>query len=190
MRLPVPGPRDVWHVLERGAESVDQLLAAVPRLVALLDQVEALMARVDALVDHIEATRTAADRVVQRAGSVADRADGLVDGLAPLNDRLKAMLDRLEPPLTELQPVLDRLAETTDPHEVDALVALVDNLPRLAAKMETDIMPVLDSLSTVAPDVHDLLEVSRELNGMLGQIPGLSRMKRRIDARQEAEDRG
>jgi ABC-type transporter Mla subunit MlaD len=189
VKLPVPGPRDVWHVLERGAESVDQLLAAVPRVIALLDQAETLFRRVDALIGHIENTATAADQVVESAGDVAARADTLVGELTPLNIRLRTLLDHLEPPLTQLQPVLDRLAETTAPHEVDALVALVDNLPRLAAKVETDVLPILDSLSTVSPDVRDMLTLMAELNDMLAQIPGISRVKRRIDARQEAEDR-
>jgi ABC-type transporter Mla subunit MlaD len=189
VRLPVPGPRDVWHVLERGADAVEQLLAAVPRVTALLDQAEALFRRVDALVGHIEGTATAADQVVERAGRVAGRADVLVGELTPLTTRLRTLLDQLEPPLTRLQPVLDRLAETTAPQEVDALVALVDNLPRLAVKMETDVLPVLDSLSTVSPDVRDMLALMAELNDMLAQIPGLSRVKRRIDDRQEAEGR-
>ena len=47
----------------------------------------------------------------------------------------------------------------------------------------------MDSLSSVAPDLHDLLDVSKELNEMLGQIPGISRMKRRIDKEQEAAGR-
>jgi hypothetical protein len=56
--------------------------------------------------------------------------------------------------------------------------------------METDIMPILDSLNSVAPDLHDLLDVSRELNEMLSQIPGISRMKKRIDEQQAADGRG
>ena len=55
--------------------------------------------------------------------------------------------------------------------------------------LRTDIIPILDSMGSVAPDVHDLLDVSRELNEMLGQIPGMSRMKRRIDDQQEAARR-
>ena len=50
MRLPVPGPRDLLSVLERGAGSVEQLLAAVPRLVALVGDAERLLARIDG--DH------------------------------------------------------------------------------------------------------------------------------------------
>ena len=70
------------------------------------------------------------------------------------------------------------------------MVGLVDRLPLLAAKVETDIIPVLDTLTTVSPDLHDLLDVSRELNEMLGQIPGISRMKKRIDKQQDEDGRG
>ncbi|HET7326575.1 MAG TPA: hypothetical protein VFJ14_04735 [Nocardioidaceae bacterium] len=155
MRLPVPGPRDLLSVLERGADSVEQLLSAAPRLVGLLADAEQLLARVDRLVD-----------------------------------RLTALVDATEPALVSLQPTLERLAETTDPREVDSLVGLVDLLPSLAHKMEVDVVPVLDSLSTVAPDVHDLLDVTRELNEMLGAVPGLGRVKKRIDEEQLAEGRG
>ena len=204
MRLPVPGPRDLMHVLERGAGSVEQMLAAVPRLVALLGAAEGMLRRVDTLLDdvtglvaRIEGTRTSADELVRRTGAVVLSADELVarsnvlvDRLGPLVDRLSPLLDGMEPSLTKLQPTLERLAETTDPTEVDALVTLVDHLPVLALKMETDIVPVLDSLSTVAPDLHDLLDVSRELNVMLANVPGLGRVKKRIDQQQAAEGRG
>jgi hypothetical protein len=191
MRLPpVPGPRDVLALVERGGDALEQLLGAVPRLVSLLDDAEHLVRRVGGLVDDIETTRAAADGVVERTETTVGRADQLLVSVAPLNDRLAALLDRLEPPLTRLQPTLERLAETTDPHEVDAMVELIDHLPALAHKMEVDIVPVLDSLSTVAPDLHDLLDVSRELNEMLGQIPGISRMKKRIDKQQEVDGRG
>lgn len=191
MRLPpVPGPRDVLALVERGGDAVEQLLGAVPRLVSLLDDAEALVRRAGGLVDGIDATRSAADEVVERTDGTVRRADELLAAATRHNERLAALLGRLEPPLTLLQPTLDRLAETTDAREVDAMVELVDHLPALAHKMDVDIVPVLDSLSSVAPDLHDLLDVSRELNQMLGQIPGLSRMKARIDKQQEADGRG
>ena len=191
MRLPpVPGPRDVLALVERGGDALEQLLGAVPRVLSLLDDAEALVRRVGGLVDDIETTRAAADGVVERSDAPVGRAEQLLTSVAPHNERLAALLDRLEPPLTRLQPTLERLAETTDPHEVDAMVELIDHLPTIARKMEVDIIPVLDSLGTVAPDLHDLLDVSRELNEMLGQIPGVSRMKKRIDKQQEADGRG
>ena len=158
MRLPpIPGPRDVVQLVDR----VTGLLAAAEQLVR----------RAAELVDRIDETRAAADEVVARTDTTVTRADELVG--------------RLEPSLTRLQPTLERLAETTAPHEVDAMVALVDQLPLLAAKLETDVIPILHTLTTVSPDLHDLLEVSRELNEMLAKLPGMGLIKKRVDQEQD-----
>ncbi len=163
MRLPsVPDPRELASLL--------------PRALGLVSGAERLLDDVDGLLRRIEGTRADADAVIAGVATTAERTDDL--------------LDRLEPPLTRLLPVLDRLAETTDPREVDALVALVDLLPGLVAKMETDIVPVLESLSSVAPDLHDLLDTSAELNEMLAKLPGMGRVKKRVEEKQEAEGRG
>lgn len=170
MRLPpVPGPRDVVRLLERGAVAVDVLLAAAPRVMALLGEAETLVAR---------------------AGSLVDRAEDALDRTAGLTGRLQALLDLTEPSLAKLQPTLDRLAETTHPEEVDALVTLVDHLPLLAEQMQNEIVPIMESMGSVGPDIHDLLDLTRELNEMLGSVPGLGRIKRRIDEEQAREAQG
>lgn len=171
MRLPsVPGPRDLVTLVERAGDGLEQLFAAVPRLSALLAQAETLMVDVGALIARIEETRLAAAAVVSRTDDTVTRADALLAGL--------------EPSLSRLQPTLERLADTTHPSEVDALVSLVDRLPLLAEQVERDLLPVMRTLGTVAPDVHDLLDVSRELNGMLGKLPGMGRIKKRVDEQQ------
>jgi hypothetical protein len=201
MRLPVPGPRDLLAVIEKGADQVDQLLGAVPRVLALLDQAEVLLVRSSADVDAVEAVTREAETVVAHTDAVVDRAEALVvrvdrvvDGAATVADRADAMvartvvlLDALEPPLTTLQPTLQTLADTTHPEEIAALVQLIDHLPDLTERIERDVLPVMTTLGTVAPDLHDLLDVSRELNEMLGKLPGLGRIKRRVEEEQAAE---
>ena len=170
MRLPVPGPRDVVNALGRGAESVEALLAAVPKVLALVERADELVARIDGVAGR-------ADELVARTGVVVDGAEAQVARLTPL-------LDAFEPSLLKLQPTIEKLADTTDPREVEALVQLVNHLPQLVEHLETDVMPMLASLDSVAPDLHDLLEVSRELNDMLAKVPGFGRIKRRIDEEQ------
>ena len=168
MRLPgVPGPRDVLGAGERAVELVDGLLATVPRISALLDAAERLLDEARDVLARFDETR-------------AD-ADALVAATAAAQVRLVELLDRLEPSLTTLQPTLERLAETTDPREVDALVGLVDRLPVLAEQVERDVVPVMQALTSVAPDLHDLLDTSRELNEMLARVPGISRLRGRAD---------
>ncbi|MDQ3165641.1 MAG: hypothetical protein M3Q17_05710 [Actinomycetota bacterium] len=174
MRIPsVPGPGDV--------------LAIVNQLSALPGQLQRLVSDVDGLLERIENTRAVADDVVAGVDETRARADGLVAGAEKSLTRLVGLLDSLEPSLTALQPTLERLADTTDPREVDALVSLVDQLPQLATQVERDVLPVLTTLGSVAPDLHDLLDVSRELNEMLAKLPGLGRIRRRVEEQQAAE---
>ena len=180
MRLPVPGPSDLLAVLGKGADQVDALVGAIPRMIALLDQAEVLLVRATATISGVEAVTEQAAGVVTRTSAVVDRAEAQVARLTPL-------LDGLEPPLTKLQPTLEALADTTHPDEVAALVRLVDHLPELTARVENDVLPVMATLGSVAPDLHDLLAVSRELNDMLAKLPGVGRIKRRIDE-QQGED--
>lgn len=215
MRLPVPGPRDLLAVLEKGADQVEALLGAVPRVLTLLDQAEVLLVRASAAIDQVEAvTRDAAavvvhtNAVVDRAEALVGRSGGTVDGAEALVGRTDGVVDRaevlvgdtdglvrrlatllelVEGPMTTLEPTLRTLADTTHPEEVAALVQLIDHLPELTTRVETDVLPVLSTLGTVAPDLHDLLDVSRELNEMLGKLPGLGRIKRRVEEEQEAE---
>ena len=180
MRLPVPGPRDVLLAIERGGDQVEALIGAVPRALALLDRAETLLDGASAAVSRAREVSEAANVVVVRAGAVVDDAEVAVA-------RVTTLTDSLEPSLTRLQPTLETLADTTSPEEVTALVRLVDHLPELTSSMEKDVMPVLATLGTVAPDVHDLLTVARELNDMLAKLPGMSRLKRRLDE-EEGED--
>jgi uncharacterized protein YoxC len=174
MRLPsVPGPRDVLALVDRGSDAVEQLLAAVPRMVSLLDRAERLLADVDALVARIEVTRRSADDMVGRTEE-------------PMG-RLVVLLDALEPSLKTLEPTLERLADTTAPAEIDALVTLVDRLPLLVSQLERDVFPIMATLATVSPDLHDLLDVSRALNEMLAKLPGMGRIKRQVEEQQEDE---
>ena len=166
----VPTPRDVIGVVERGGDALEQLLAAAPRLTRLLTAVEELVVEVGALVRRIEGTRASVDELV-------GRVDGTVG-------RAAVLLDQLEPPLTTLQPTLERLADTTDRHEVEALVALLNHLPRLVGQLENDVLPVLTTLGSVAPDLHDLLDSSRELSVLLAKMPGFGLVRRRVEDRQ------
>jgi ABC-type transporter Mla subunit MlaD len=194
----------VVRLLERGAEAVEVMLEAAPRVMSLLDEAEALLRRADELLDRVDQTRASADDVVRRTDAVVGRAETLVDRTGgvvdkgeatlaetePLTRRLRELLDLTEPSLVKLQPVLERLAETTHPEEVDALVQLVDHLPMLADRMESEIVPIVESMGNVGPDIHDLLDLTRELNEMLASVPGLSRVKKRIDEEQADNGNG
>lgn len=188
MRL--PGPNDVVKLAGQGYEAAERAMALVPRLVSIVGEVEHVMVRVTALITSITATNDHASRVVDRTERIVVRAEGLVGTAEKMVGELTPMVDRFLPVLDKVEPMVARIADTTSPDEVDAVVKLIDTLPELSEKLRTDILPVLDTLGTVAPDLRDLLDSSKQLNEMLSGLPGLGRMKKRIEERQQAEDAG
>lgn len=162
--------------------------AAVGQAEQVLQQTEQLLARTGTLVGR-------ADTLLDRAGGVLDatdpllkRTDAVLGQTEPLVSRAKGLLDGAEPSLQRLQPIMDRLASTTSPAEVDAVVQFIDTLPELVQAMRDDVLPIVRTLGTVAPDVRDLLDTTKEFNEILGSVPGLGRIKRRVEERQEQED--
>lgn len=205
MRLPIPDPREALALAAGGPALVGQLAGALPRVLALLDDAEALVQRAHRLVDDIDQTRQDADAVVRRTAETIDSANDMIDRIGGTIDRADALivrtagtvgsaeptlaradklLDNFAPSLERLRPALELLAETTEKDEVQALVALIDHLPHLVERLDTEIVPMLGTLQTVAPDIHDMLDLVAQLNEMLAKIPGLGRVKSHIDDEQ------
>ncbi len=181
-----PWPREIMQLAERGRQTLDRVIALAPRAVALLDQVEALMARVDALVTSIEETDRQARQVVANAQDTVTAADQAVGRATALIDQVAPMLAASEPALNRLIPVLNEVAGAMTPQDAAAIAQLVNDLPEIVSKLNRDILPVLDTLGTVAPDLREVLDVSKDVSEMLGAVPGLGRVKRRIEEDEQA----
>ncbi|WP_157974009.1 hypothetical protein [Desertihabitans aurantiacus] len=176
----VPLPPNPAELLGRGAEALEQLTSLLPRTVALLERAERAAERAEALLDRSEVVVAEAELAARRTQAVVERAEGV-------SARAEELLASYTGPLTRLQPAVARLAESTDPHEVQAVVAGLDLLPRLVDDLRRDVLPVMSTLGDVAPDLHGVLRVVTEINEMLGSIPGLKGVKRRVDAEHAAE---
>jgi ABC-type transporter Mla subunit MlaD len=188
VRLPVPGPRDLLRLTTESYQALEQAIALLPRLTTLIGQVERIVQRADAVVTEVERTRQRADQVIGQAGALVERTGTIVDSADELVGRASGLLDDFQPSLSQLAPLADQLARTTSPAEVAAAIALIDHLPLLVTALETDILPILATLDTVAPDVRELLDTTKEFNEILGSVPGLGRIKRRVEERQEILD--
>ncbi|HET8588799.1 MAG TPA: hypothetical protein VFM01_04140 [Nakamurella sp.] len=182
----IPGPAEVLRLAEQGYQAAERAIGLVPRVVGLLDQVDQLMHRVVTVAERAERLLARADGLVQRADGLLQRAGTAVDAADQLSGEATALLEPFRPALQRLEQIATRLADTTSPAEVDAVVQVVNMLPEVVVSLREDVMPILNTLDTVAPDVRELLVVSRELNEMLGAIPGLGRAKKRIEQEVEA----
>lgn len=197
-----PGPGDVIRIAGQTFDAVQTAVGLVPRLVTIVAEVEALIRRVQRVVGEVEAIQVrvavtldrvgeiqaGVDDVRRNAAALVDRTGVVVDVAAGLTGRLEPIVLTYEPILRLLEPAASRLATTTSQDEIDAMVALIDMLPSIVGKLDRDILPVLDTLATVAPDLRDLLDVSKELNELIGSVPGLGRVRKRIEERQQEVD--
>jgi archaellum component FlaC len=135
----------------------------------------------------VAATQSKADEAIERVGRTTLRADGIVGQAEGLVGRIEPLVGEYEPALTTLAPSVRRLATTLDPAEVEALVTLIDRLPRLVTHLDEDILPVLESLGNVGTDVHDLVDTVQDLRQVVKGFPG-SRLFRRRGAEEIAEE--
>ncbi len=212
MRLPgVPDPRDVLAVAGLAPALLQDAVTAIPRMLRLLEAAEQLVARADVLIAGIEQTREAADvlvagvertreaademiertdRTITEANELIVRSAGTIGSAEPTAQRAAALVDSLEPSIRALQPTLQTLARTTGEHEVAAAVQMIDKLPRLAEALEKDLMPMLANLQSVAPDVHQLLDVVTELNELVLRLPGMGRLRRKVHEDEDADAAG
>ncbi|MEV5692240.1 hypothetical protein [Micromonospora globbae] len=204
MAIPLPRPSAVVGLtraaLDHAVGSAASFAAVPARAFAVLDGVEALLTRINGLVDRIERTLDRADRVVtdaeaavrevgvisaaatsavENATSVAARASAAVGTAAESAATAAELLAAYEPALRRAAPMATRFVEQLSHEEVTAAIRLVDELPKLREHLTADVLPILATLDRVGPDLHDLLEVTRDLKLAVAGIPGLGMLRRR-----------
>ena len=78
-----------------------------------------------------------------------------------------------------------RFVDELSEQEVHAAIKLIDHLPAVTEHMEQDIMPILATLDRVGPDVHELLNVTRDLRQAIVGVPGFAFFRRRGEDRED-----
>ncbi|MFD0788299.1 hypothetical protein ACFQZ8_30675, partial [Micromonospora azadirachtae] len=89
------------------------------------------------------------------------------------------LMTTYEPALRRAAPMATHFVEQLTHEEVTAAIRLVDELPKLREHLTADVLPILATLDRVGPDLHDLLDVTRDLNLAVAGIPGLGMLRRR-----------
>ncbi|CAM4006231.1 hypothetical protein KIPE111705_35975 [Kibdelosporangium persicum] len=154
MALNIPGPRTVfgWAV-----QTVTTVVSIPGRVFNLLTAAEQAVRRANELVERTDTVITSAEAAVEHARVVAIAAEDVVRATKPMV----------------------QFAAEMSAHEVEAAIKLVDELPRLAEHLVEDIMPILGTLDRVGPDIHELLDVAKDVRQAVLGIPGFNYLRRR-----------
>lgn len=176
----------------------------VTRLTIFIDRAEALLERTAGVVDgaddailQIRAITVAATRAVEDASRTAagaaavigeaelvtEAAAGVISRTAGTAGTAGELLASFEPSLRRAAPMAERFVRELSQEEVTAAIRLIDELPRLREHLVSNVLPILGTLDKVGPDIHDLLEVTRDLKLAVAGIPGLKMLRRRGEDR-------
>ncbi|ORI18141.1 ribulose 1,5-bisphosphate carboxylase large subunit [Rhodococcus sp. 1168] len=193
VRLPVPFGgltaakfgRDVALSSTRWARDTANFAWELPsRVETLLDEVTTLMARIDEVV-------TAAQLVVIEAAVTTRSAEGVVDTASKTSAAAFELVELFEPMAQQAAPFAQKFVDHLSEQEVDATIAMVDQLPEIVEHMKA-VLPILATLDTVSPEIHELLNVTKDVRRAVIGIPGFKFLRKRGEEKlaEEAEEEG
>ena len=158
--MPSPGPRELHGIAAGGIDAARAMLTVLPRIDALLDRAERTVGRLDAVVSRLEDVDSQTRTVLADTEATRRRAHRFVDDVA----------QRIGSP------------------ELEAFASAIHDIPAIARQLDDRVVPALDTLRSVAPDLAQLLKTSRALNEIMATVPGLGRAKRRVES-EDVSDR-
>ncbi|MGC4867308.1 hypothetical protein ACLQ3B_17965 [Micromonospora sp. DT53] len=161
---------------EGAVREVAVISAAATTAIDTATEVATAAAVVVAEADRVS---RAAATVVAEADRVAGRAAATVGTAAEAAATAAELLAAYEPALRRAAPMAGRFVEELSHEEISAAIHLIDELPKLREHLTADILPILATLDRVGPDLHDLLDVTRDLKLAVAGIPGLGMLRRR-----------
>jgi hypothetical protein len=177
----------------RVAELVEAAERLVVRVNATLDRVDLAVDRVEQVAEQAAEVAGGAGAVVVRAAEVAEGADQVIGRVIPVTGAAEAILESVgatsagaqalveifQPTAERAAPLLQHFVDEFSAEELNALIRLIDQVPLFTEHMETDIMPVLAKLDQVGPDVHELLDVLKDVRLAIQGLPGFALFRRR-----------
>ena len=177
--------------VDRVNATVDGVDATVERVNVTVDGVDATVERVNAVVDGAERVAGHAEQVVERIIPVTGAAEGVLESVGATSAGAQALLEVFQPMAERGAPLLQHFIDEFSVDELHALIKLIDQVPVFTEHMETDVMPILATLDRVGPDVHELLEVLKDVRLAIQGVPGFSLFRRRGAERDDelAEER-
>jgi ABC-type transporter Mla subunit MlaD len=163
----------------RVAALLDEAERLVARVGDTLDRVDAVTGRADAAVERVERVTGHAEQVVERIIPITGAADAVLESVGATSAGAQALLEVFQPMTERGAPLLQHFIDEFSVDELHALIRLIDHVPQFTEHMEADIMPVLAKLDQVGPDVHELLDVLKDVRLAIQGVPGFSLLRRR-----------
>lgn len=167
------------RVVAEAEEAVGEVAAISAAATAAIENATAVAAAAATVVGDAEQVTASAAAIVGETEDIVTRTGRTVARAEGISTSVDELLTAYEATLRAGAPMAHRFVEQLTPEEIDAAIRLMDELPKLTEHLTSDILPILATLDRVGPDIHDLLEVTRDLKLAVAGIPGLAMLRRR-----------
>ncbi|HEX7746450.1 MAG TPA: hypothetical protein VF462_14455, partial [Micromonosporaceae bacterium] len=176
------------RVVEEAEKAVTEIAVISAAATAAIENATAVTQAATAVIGEAEQVAAAAGVVVGETQAIVARTAATVARAEVTAATADELLGAYETTLRKAAPMAHRFVEQLTAEEVDAAIRLVDELPKLTDHLTSDVLPILATLDRVGPDIHDLLEVTRDLKLAVAGIPGLGLLRRRGENRLADEE--
>jgi hypothetical protein len=167
--------------------TVETAVSVPGRVLDLLGAAEAVVRRADELVARTGQVLDETEALIGRAKAVTAAAEGVTADVGHIARTSRELTDTYAPLAQKAHPLAQRFVDELSPHEVDAAIQLVDQLPVLTRHLMDDVLPILTTLDRVGPDIHQLLEVTNDVRQAILGIPGFSFLRRRGEDKEDVD---
>lgn len=165
--------------VERSGRVIDGAERTVAAATGVIAEAGSAVERSGRVVDGAERTVAGAVQAISRADTtVADAARTIVEA-ARATQAAMALLDTWRPVAEQAAPLVGRFVQELSAAELNAAIRALDQLPALTAHLQNEVIPLLITLDRAGPDVHELLEVAKDLRETIAAIPGFTFLRKR-----------
>jgi len=126
-----------------------------------------------------ESTVAGAGRVIAGAESTVAETAAIVQDGGQASATALELVKTWQPIANQAAPLASRLVSSISEEELQAAIHVIDQLPKLTHHLQTDVMPLLANLDRAGPDIHELLDVAKDVREAIAGIPGFTFFRKR-----------
>lgn len=162
---------DATEIVEGASEAVARATQVIASTIGVVEEASDAVTRATEIIDSTGG-------VVQDATVVAADARGVVESAGRSSDAAAELLDMYKPLAVGAAPLASQFVEEFSPAELQAAIRLIDRLPEITERVDA-VLPIMATLDTVAPEIHELLLVAKDVRQAIVGMPGFNFLRRR-----------
>ncbi|WP_241383909.1 ribulose 1,5-bisphosphate carboxylase large subunit [Rhodococcus sp. CH91] len=171
---------DATEIVEGASVAVAQATQVIASTIGVVEEAADAVMRATEIIDSTGG-------VVRDATLVASDARVVVESAGRSSDAAEELLGIYRPLAEQAAPLATRFVEEFSPAEVHAAVQLIDMLPVITERVDA-VLPIMATLDTVAPEIHELLLVAKDVRQAIVGVPGFNFLRRRGEEKEISGD--